>query len=80
MVDFGPESGDARYVPEMLVIGSLHGDERVGYEMALQLVEDLCTNYHKDFIITSVSQNILRWSISNSIPPKISNIGRYSNK
>jgi predicted deacylase len=57
MVDFGPESGDARYVPEMLVVGSLHGDERVGYEIALQLVEHLCTNYKKDFIITSVSHN-----------------------
>ncbi|XP_060595456.1 carboxypeptidase D-like isoform X2 [Ruditapes philippinarum] len=54
MVDFGPESGDARYVPEMLVVGSLHGDERVGYEIALQLVEHLCTNYRKDFIITSI--------------------------
>ncbi|XP_053375782.1 carboxypeptidase D-like [Mercenaria mercenaria] len=54
MIDFGPESSDARYVPEMLVVGSLHGDERVGYEMALQLSEHLCTNYKKDFIITSI--------------------------
>lgn len=55
MIEFGPESGDARYVPEMLVVGSLHGDERVGYEMALVLSEHLCMNYKNDFIITSVS-------------------------
>ena len=54
MVDFGPAGGDSRYVPEVLLVGSLHGDEVVGYEVLLQLTYHLCENYKKDFIITSV--------------------------
>lgn len=55
MIDLGPESSDARYVPEMLMVGSLHGDERVGYEMIMQLVEHLCSNYKIDFVVSDVS-------------------------
>ncbi|KAL4223757.1 hypothetical protein ACF0H5_017223 [Mactra antiquata] len=57
MINLGPESSDARYVPEMLMIGSLHGDERVGYELILQLVEHLCTNYKKDFVISDIIES-----------------------
>lgn len=55
MIDFGPVTGDSRYVPEVLLVGSLHGDEVVGYEILLQLAYHLCENYGKDFIITQVS-------------------------
>ena len=55
MIDFGPPTGDSRYVPEVLLVGSLHGDEVVGYEILLQLAYHLCENYGKDYIITQVS-------------------------
>ena len=54
MVDFGPATGDSRYVPETMLVGSLHGDEVVGYEILLQLAYHLCENYGKDYIITQV--------------------------
>ena len=57
MIDFGPPTGDSRYVPEALLVGSLHGDEVVGYEILLQLAYHLCENYGKDYIITQVSSN-----------------------
>ena len=55
MMDVGPASGDSRYIPEVLLVGSLHGDEVVGYEVLLQLAYHLCENYKKDFIVSSVS-------------------------
>ena len=57
MMDFGPETGDARYVPEILIVGGLHGDEAAGYEMMMQLSVHLCLNYHRDYIAKKVILN-----------------------
>ena len=63
MVDFGPPTGDSRYVPEALLVGSLHGDEVVGYEILLQLAYHLCENYGKDYIISQVSKINTRFEV-----------------
>jgi len=52
LMEFGPEQGD--YVPEVLLVGGLHGDEGVGYEMSLQLSRHLCTSAGKDYLVKNV--------------------------
>ena len=55
MLEFGPAVDESIYIPEMLVVGSLHGDEGVGYEISMQLVEHLCEHYSKDYKVKTVT-------------------------
>ncbi|KAH3886675.1 hypothetical protein DPMN_010688, partial [Dreissena polymorpha] len=55
MISLGPAATE--YVPEILLVGGLHGDEGVGYEMSMQLSEHLCTNADKDFNIKNILEN-----------------------
>ncbi|XP_052799616.1 LOW QUALITY PROTEIN: carboxypeptidase D-like [Mya arenaria] len=55
MMEFGPDGDEL--VPSVLLVGGLHGDEGVGYEMSVQLVEHLCDNAEKDFLVKELLQS-----------------------
>ena len=40
--------------PEILLVSGIHGNERVGREMLLELMVHLCSNYAQDYALTQV--------------------------
>ncbi|KAK3607554.1 hypothetical protein CHS0354_011089 [Potamilus streckersoni] len=54
VLQMGPSKKENRNVPEVLLVGGLHGNEIVGYEILLQLASHLCENYDKDSILSSL--------------------------
>lgn len=47
--------------PEVKLIGSIHGDETVGYEMLIRTIELLCESYGTDPRITNIVDNTELW-------------------
>ena len=39
---------------EILLVSGIHGNERVGREMLLELMLHLCSNYEQDYALTQV--------------------------
>lgn len=54
--------------PEIMFVGNLHGNEFIGREILLNLIENLCRNYGKDPLVTRLV-NSTRIHIMPSMNP-----------
>lgn len=60
MIDIG--KADSIKDSHVLFIGGIHGNEALTTELLLQLANDLCINYQKDYAIKRVSMVTRKWS------------------
>lgn len=65
--------------PEMKYIANIHGDESVGRECLIRLIEYLCINYGKNDYITQLVNNVRNLSINCDLQTRFPlQLGPYS--
>lgn len=69
---------DTRAKPQFKYIGNIHGDETVGRECLIRLIEDILTNYHTDADIKDLVDTTDIWILPSMNPDGFA-LGRRGN-